>query len=55
MLKLLAPILLLTPAFAQYDLLLKGAGEEGRDISGTAEFLLDSSGTVRWRRLFHLF
>jgi peroxiredoxin len=36
----------------QYDLLVKGGGEGGRDISGTAEFLLDSSGTVRWRRMF---
>lgn len=35
----------------RYDLLVAGAGEDGRDISGTAEFLLDSSGAVRWRRL----
>jgi peroxiredoxin len=32
-----------------YDLLVPGAGEDSRDISGIAEFLLDSSGTVRWR------
>jgi peroxiredoxin len=36
----------------RYDLLVARAGEDGRDISGTAEFLLDSSGTVRWRKLF---
>jgi peroxiredoxin len=35
-----------------YDLLVAKAGEDGRDISGTAEFLLDSTGTVRWRKLF---
>ena len=34
-----------------YDLLVAGAGQDARDISGTAEFLLDSSGIVRWRRL----
>jgi hypothetical protein len=32
-----------------YDLLVSGAGEDSRDIAGIAEFLLDSSGTVRWR------
>ena len=32
-----------------YDLLVPGAGEDNRDISGIAAFLLDSSGTVRWR------
>jgi peroxiredoxin len=35
----------------RYDLLVAGGGEDARDISGTAEFLVDSSGTVRWRRL----
>ena len=35
----------------QYDLLVPRGGEGNRDIAGTAEFLLDSSGTVRWRRL----
>ena len=35
----------------RYDLLVRGAGEDSRDIAGTAEFLLDSSGVVRWRRL----
>jgi alkyl hydroperoxide reductase subunit AhpC len=34
-----------------YDLLVPRAGEDGRDIAGTAEFLVDSSGIVRWRRL----
>jgi peroxiredoxin len=34
---------------ARYDLLVPRAGEDNRDISGIAEFLLDSSGTVRWR------
>lgn len=32
----------------RYDLLHKGGGPEGRDISRPAEFLVDSSGTVRW-------
>lgn len=32
-----------------YDLLVPRAGEDSRDIAGIAEFLLDSSGTVRWR------
>ena len=32
----------------RYDLVHAGAGEEGQDISRPAEFLVDSSGTVRW-------
>ena len=32
-----------------YDLLVPNGGVDNRDISGIAEFLLDSSGTVRWR------
>jgi peroxiredoxin len=32
----------------QYDLLHPGGGPEGTDISRPAEFLVDSSGTVRW-------
>jgi hypothetical protein len=32
-------------------LLLPQGGEGGRDIGGTAEFLVDASGTVRWRHL----
>jgi peroxiredoxin len=35
----------------QYDLLHKGAGIEGADISRPAEFLLDRTGTIRWRDL----
>jgi peroxiredoxin len=34
-----------------YDLLVPGAGADSRDIAGTAEFLLDSSGKVRWRKM----
>jgi peroxiredoxin len=32
----------------QYDLLHKAAGPGGSDISRPAEFLVDSSGVVRW-------
>jgi peroxiredoxin len=39
-------------AIRRYDLLVAAAGEDGRDIAGTAEFLLDSSGTVRWRKMY---
>jgi peroxiredoxin len=35
----------------RYDLLHVGAGIEGQDIARPAEFLLDSSGTVRWVNL----
>src|SRR4029078_1195043 len=35
----------------RYDLVHKGGGEHGQDISRPAEFLLDSTGTVRWRML----
>jgi len=38
-------------AIRHYDLLSPGAGVGGRDIAGTAEFLVDPSGTVRWRSL----
>jgi peroxiredoxin len=38
-------------AITRYDLVHKGAGEHGDDIARPAEFLLDSSGTVRWRDL----
>ena len=38
-------------AIARYDLVHKGEGENGRDIARPAEFLIDSSGTVRWRML----
>ena len=35
----------------RYDLVHAGAGENGHDIARPAEFLLDSSGTVRWNNL----
>ena len=35
----------------RYDLVHAGAGENGHDIARPAEFLLDSSGTVRWVNL----
>jgi len=38
-------------AIRRYDLLAAKAGIDGRDIAGTAEFLVDTSGTVRWRNL----
>ncbi len=34
-----------------YDLVHAGAGENGRDIARPGEFLVDSSGTVRWVNL----
>ena len=38
-------------AIRRYDLVHAGAGEGGHDISRPAEFLIDSSGTVRWVNL----
>jgi len=35
----------------RYDLLHAGAGPEGHDIARPAEFLMDSTGTVRWINL----
>ena len=35
----------------RYDLLHAGAGIDGQDIARPAEFLVDSSGTVRWVNL----
>ena len=35
----------------RYDLVHAGAGEDGRDIARPGEFLVDSSGTVRWVNL----
>ncbi len=35
----------------RYDLLHAGAGPKGSDIARPAEFLIDSSGTVRWVNL----
>ncbi len=40
-----------TEAIRRYDLVHKGAGENGQDIARPAEFLVDSSGTVRWLNL----
>jgi peroxiredoxin len=40
-----------TEAIRRYDLVHAGAGEKGHDIARPAEFLLDSSGTVRWVNL----
>jgi peroxiredoxin len=38
-------------AIGQYDLVHSGAGINGQDVARPAEFLLDSSGTVRWVNL----
>jgi peroxiredoxin len=35
----------------RYDLLHKGGGPNGTDIARPAEFLIDSTGTVRWVNL----
>ena len=35
----------------RYDLVHAGAGTSGEDIARPAEFLLDTSGTVRWINL----
>ena len=35
----------------RYDLVHANAGEHGEDIARPAEFLVDSSGTVRWVNL----
>lgn len=35
----------------RYDLLHAGAGIDGQDIARPAEFLLDSTGTIRWLNL----
>jgi peroxiredoxin len=40
-----------TEAIRRYDLVHKGAGIIGNDIARPAEFLIDSSGTVRWVNL----
>jgi len=37
-----------TETIRRYQLLHKGGGPEGSDIARPAEFLVDSSGTVRW-------
>ena len=38
-------------AIRRYDLVHAGAGEDGQDIARPAEFLVDSTGTVRWVNL----
>ena len=38
-------------AISRYDLVHKGQGTNGHDIARPAEFLIDSTGTVRWRML----
>ncbi len=40
-----------TEAIRGYDLLHKGAGVNGHDIARPAEFLVDSSGIIRWINL----
>jgi peroxiredoxin len=35
----------------RYDVLHRGAGPKGIDVARPAEFLIDSSGTVRWVNL----
>src|SRR5690242_4281537 len=35
----------------RYDILHPNAGENGQDVARPAEFLLDSSGVVRWVNL----
>ena len=38
-------------AIQRYDLLHKGGGPNGTDIARPAEFLIDSTGTIRWVNL----
>ena len=38
-------------AIRRYDLVHAGQGEKGADIARPAEFLIDPSGTVRWRMM----
>ena len=38
-------------AIRSYDLVHAGQGEKGADVARPAEFLIDSSGTVRWRMM----
>ena len=40
-----------TEVIRRYDLVHKGAGISGGDIARPAEFLIDSTGTVRWINL----
>lgn len=38
-------------AIRRYDLLHAGQGENGADVARPAEFLIDPSGTIRWRMM----
>ena len=38
-------------AIRRYDLVHPGQGEKGADVARPAEFLIDPSGTVRWRMM----
>ena len=38
-------------AIRRYDLVHAGQGVNGADVARPAEFLLDSSGTIRWRMM----
>ena len=38
-------------AIQRYDVLHRGAGPNGTDIARPAEFLIDSSGIIRWVNL----
>lgn len=40
-----------TEVIRRYDLVHAGAGENGHDIARPAEFLVDTTGTVRWVNL----
>jgi peroxiredoxin len=40
-----------TEAIRRYDLLHVGAGVNGHDVARPGEFLVDSSGTIRWVNL----
>jgi peroxiredoxin len=40
-----------TDAIRRYDLLHRGAGQDGHDVARPAEFLVDHSGVVRWVNL----
>ncbi len=40
-----------TEAIRLYDLVHAGAGIDGHDVARPAEFLVDSTGTVRWINL----
>lgn len=40
-----------TEVIRRYDVLHRGAGPKGTDIARPAEFLIDSSGIIRWVNL----